>query len=106
MSPLSFLEQIANWSSISTPHTTIVSLIFSRHPLDETTKDAIVHIDNFDNKNQLLTAVYLNNDEPTEVSERHLDKETPMPQISDNLKNQFIDFLKTETICLSPKTIN
>lgn len=35
--------------------------------LDETTKDAIVHIDNFDNKNQLLTAVYLNNDEPTEV---------------------------------------
>lgn len=35
--------------------------------LDETTEDTIVHIDNFDNKDQLLTAVYLNNDEPTEV---------------------------------------
>lgn len=35
--------------------------------LDETTEDAVVHIDNFDNKNQLLTAVYLNNDEPVEV---------------------------------------
>ena len=35
--------------------------------LDETTEDAILHIDNFDNKNQLLTAVYLNNDEPVDV---------------------------------------
>lgn len=35
--------------------------------LDETTEDAVVHIDNFDNKNQLLTAVYLNNDEPVDV---------------------------------------
>lgn len=35
--------------------------------LDETTEDAVVHIDNFDNKNQLLTTVYLNNDEPADV---------------------------------------
>lgn len=35
--------------------------------LDETTEDAVVHIDNFDNKNQLLTAVYLDNDEPVDV---------------------------------------
>lgn len=35
--------------------------------LDETAKDAVVHIDNFDNKDQLLTAVYLNNDEPVDV---------------------------------------
>mgnify|MGYP001791054676 FL=1 len=35
--------------------------------LDETTENAVVHIDNFDSKNQLLTAVYLNNDEPVDV---------------------------------------
>ena len=35
--------------------------------LDETTEDAVLHIDNFDNKNQLLTAIYLNNDEPVDV---------------------------------------
>lgn len=35
--------------------------------LDETTENSVVHIDNFDNKNQLLTAVYLNNDEPVDV---------------------------------------
>lgn len=35
--------------------------------LDETAKDAVVHIDNFDNKDQLLTAVYLNNDEPVDI---------------------------------------
>lgn len=35
--------------------------------LDETSEDAVVHIDNFDNKNQLLTAVYLDNDEPVDV---------------------------------------
>ena len=35
--------------------------------LDETTEDTVLHIDNFDNKNQLLTAVYLNNDEPVDV---------------------------------------
>lgn len=35
--------------------------------LDETVEDALVHIDNFDNKNQLLTAVYLEGDEPADV---------------------------------------
>ena len=39
----------------------------STSSLDETTKNAVVHIDNFDNKDQLLTAVYLNNDEPVDV---------------------------------------
>lgn len=34
---------------------------------DETVEDALVHIDNFDNKNQLLTAVYLEDDEPANV---------------------------------------
>ena len=32
--------------------------------LDETVEDTLVHIDNFDNKNQLLTAVYSEDDEP------------------------------------------
>lgn len=40
--------------------------------LDETTEDAVLHIDNFDNKNQLLTAIYLNNDEPTEVFRKNI----------------------------------
>lgn len=40
--------------------------------LDETTEDAVVHIDNFDNKNQLLTAVYLNNDEPVDVFKKDI----------------------------------
>lgn len=35
--------------------------------LDETVEDALVHIDNFDNKNQLLTAIYLEDDEPADV---------------------------------------
>lgn len=35
--------------------------------LDETSEDTVLHIDNFDNKNQLLTAVYLDNDEPVDV---------------------------------------
>lgn len=35
--------------------------------LDETVEDALVHIDNFDNKDQLLTAVYLENDEPVDI---------------------------------------
>ena len=35
--------------------------------LDETVEDALVHIDNFDNKNQLLTAVYLEDDEPVDI---------------------------------------
>lgn len=35
--------------------------------LDETIEDTLVHIDNFDNKNQLLTAVYLEDDEPVDI---------------------------------------
>lgn len=35
--------------------------------LDDTVEDALVHIDNFDNQNKLLTAVYLDNDEPADV---------------------------------------
>ena len=35
--------------------------------LDETVENALVHIDNFDNKNQLLTAVYLKGEEPADV---------------------------------------
>ena len=35
--------------------------------LDKTVEDALVHIDNFDNKNQLLTAVYLEDDEPIDI---------------------------------------
>lgn len=39
---------------------------------DETTEDALIHIDNFDNPNQLLTAIYLNSDEPTEVYRKNI----------------------------------
>lgn len=35
--------------------------------LDETVEDALVHIDNFDNKDQLLTAVYLEDDDPVDI---------------------------------------
>lgn len=35
--------------------------------LDETVEEALVHIDNFDNKDQLLTAVYLEDDEPVDI---------------------------------------
>lgn len=35
--------------------------------LDETIEDVLVHIDNFDNKNQLLTAVYSEDDEPVGI---------------------------------------
>ena len=35
--------------------------------LDETVEDALVHIDNFDNKDQLLTAVYIEDDEPEDI---------------------------------------
>ena len=35
--------------------------------LDETVEDTLVHIDNFDNKNQLLTAVYSEDDEPVGI---------------------------------------
>lgn len=35
--------------------------------LDETVEDTLVHIDNFDNKNQLLTAIYLADDEPVDI---------------------------------------
>ena len=40
--------------------------------LDETVEDALVHIDNFDNQNKLLTAVYLDNDEPTDVFKKDI----------------------------------
>lgn len=35
--------------------------------LDETVEDALIHIDNFDNKDQLLTAIYLEDDEPVDI---------------------------------------
>ena len=40
--------------------------------LDETVEDALVHIDNFDNKDQLLTAVYLEDDEPVDIFRKEL----------------------------------
>ena len=40
--------------------------------LDETVEDTLVHIDNFDNKNQLLTAVYSEDDEPVGIFRKEL----------------------------------
>lgn len=40
--------------------------------LDETVEDALVHIDNFDNKDQLLTAVYLEDDDPVDIFRKEL----------------------------------
>lgn len=40
--------------------------------LDETVEDTLVHIDNFDNKDQLLTAVYLDDDEPVDIFRKEL----------------------------------
>lgn len=40
--------------------------------LDETVEDALVHIDNFDNKDQLLTAVYLEDDDPVDIFRKHI----------------------------------
>ena len=40
--------------------------------LDETVEDTLVHIDNFDNKDQLLTAVYLEDDEPVDIFRKKL----------------------------------
>ena len=40
--------------------------------LDETVEESLVHIDNFDNKDQLLTAVYLEDDEPVDIFRKEL----------------------------------
>lgn len=40
--------------------------------LDETVEDALVHIDNFDNKDQLLTAVYLEDDDPVDIFRKNI----------------------------------
>ena len=40
--------------------------------LDETVEDALIHIDNFDNKDQLLTAVYLEDDEPVDIFRKNI----------------------------------
>lgn len=40
--------------------------------LDETVEDALVHIDNFDNKDQLLTAIYLEDDEPVDIFRKNI----------------------------------
>ena len=40
--------------------------------LDETVEDALVHIDNFDNKDQLLTAIYLEDDDPVDIFRKEL----------------------------------
>ena len=40
--------------------------------LDETVEDTLIHIDNFDNKDQLLTAVHLDNDEPVDIFRKEL----------------------------------
>lgn len=39
---------------------------------DKTVEDALVHIDNFDNKDQLLTAVYLDDDDPVDIYRKEL----------------------------------
>ena len=40
--------------------------------LDEIVEDTLVHIDNFDNKDQLLTAVYLEDDEPVDIFRKNI----------------------------------
>lgn len=40
--------------------------------LDETVEDALVHIDNFDNQNKLLTAIYLDNNEPADIFKKDI----------------------------------
>ena len=45
--------------------------------LDEIVEDTLVHIDNFDNKDQLLTAVYLEDDEPVDIFRKDIQKEKP-----------------------------
>ena len=40
--------------------------------LDETTEEALIHIDNFDNPNQLLTAIYLDSDEPADIYRKNI----------------------------------
>ena len=40
--------------------------------LDETTQDALIHIDNFDNPNKLLTAIYLDGDKPADIFKKDI----------------------------------
>ena len=40
--------------------------------LDETVDDTLILIDNFDNKDQLLTAVYLEDDEPVDIFRKNI----------------------------------
>ena len=40
--------------------------------LDKTTQDALIHIDNFDNPNKLLTAIYLDGDEPADIFKKDI----------------------------------
>ena len=44
----------------------------STSSLDETVNDTLILIDNFDNKNQLRTAIYLNDDEPADVFQKDI----------------------------------
>ena len=39
---------------------------------DDTVEEALIHIENFDNQNKLLTAIYLDNDEPAEVFKKDI----------------------------------
>ena len=54
----------------STRKNCLVDIVVSS--LDETIEEALVHIDNFDNKDQLLTAVYLEDDEPVDIFQKEL----------------------------------
>lgn len=54
----------------STRKNCLVDIVVSS--LDETVEEALVHIDNFDNKDQLLTAVYLEDDEPIDIFQKEL----------------------------------
>ena len=54
----------------STRKNCLVDIVVSS--LDETIEETLVHIDNFDNKDQLLTAVYLEDDEPVDIFQKEL----------------------------------
>ena len=81
--------------SIQLVKTVFVDIFVSS--LDETVEDTLVHIDNFDNKEQLLTAVYLEDDDPSGTfSGKNLRKETyetisPFTKEQEVLKQYFLD---------------
>ena len=54
----------------STRESSLVDI--STSSLDETVNDTLILIDNFDNKNQLQTTVYLDDDEPADVFRKNI----------------------------------